>query len=80
MGIVKSTNNMVRAKFRVDARTETQGGGLVVLSPVTATNEENEKFFEMTPYGKLEMGTINEEALKQFVPGKEFYIDFTPVE
>ncbi len=71
---------MVRAKFRVDERAERIGGGVVRMSPVMDGSGENKKFFTYTPYGKIEMGTINEEVLKEFTPGKEFYIDFTPAE
>ena len=70
----------VRAKFKVEERIETTYGGKVILSPVTGGSEENSRFFKMTPYGRFEMGTINEEVLKQFTPGKQFYIDFTEVE
>lgn len=79
-GIVKPNNNMVRAKFRVDEVAQTVNGGKVLLSPVTSGSKENEEFFKWTPYGRIEMGTINPEAIKQFVPGKECYVDFTPVE
>jgi hypothetical protein len=71
---------MVRAKFKVDERAETLAGGKVILSPVTGDSDENKKFFKWTPYGKLKMCTINEEAVKVFTPGREFYVDFTPVE
>jgi hypothetical protein len=70
---------MVRAKFKVDERAENVGGGVVRMSPVTSGSDENKNFFKWTPFGKLEMGTINEEALKEFKPGQEFYVDFTPV-
>jgi len=71
---------MVRAKFKVDERAETTSGGKVTLSPVTSGSEENKNFFRWTPWGKLDMGTINEEAIKEFVPGREFFIDFTPAD
>ncbi len=67
----------VRAKFKVESVTNYQRGGSVKLTPVTAGSAENESFFQHTPYGSIEMGTVNEEALKQFTPGAEFYIDFT---
>ena len=70
---------MVRAKFKVDEVSQTVSGGNVVLSPVTSGSPENEQFFKWTPSGRLEMGTINPDAIKQFEPGKEFYIDFTEV-
>ena len=72
---------MVRAKFKVEA-IESYGsqGGCVSLKPVTFGSEENEKFFNMTPHGSIEMGTLNDKAFKQFEVGKEFYVDFTPAD
>lgn len=55
----------------------------VVMSPVYANNDpnhENTKFWSATPSGRLELGTINPEAWKQFELGKEYYLDFTPAE
>jgi hypothetical protein len=52
--------------------------GTVHLSPVTSGSDENKKFYEATPGGKIELGTVNGEALKQFAIGDEFYVDFTP--
>jgi len=66
---------MIRAKFTVTNVTQTE----VTLLTVTYGSEENEKFFELTPYGSIKMGTINPDAIKQFEVGKEFYVDFTPV-
>ena len=74
----------VRAKFAVQSITTTKAWnspglmGTVRLSPVTSGSEENKKFYEATPGGVIELGTVNEEALKQFVIGDEFYVDFTP--
>jgi hypothetical protein len=71
---------MVRAKFIVQEVAQTVQGGKLKLMPVTGGSPENEQFFKWTPYGQIEIGTINPEAIKQFEPGKEFYVDFTPVE
>jgi hypothetical protein len=71
---------MIRAKFKVDEVANRVEGGRVRLSAVTSGSKENQEFFKWTPSGTMDMGTINAEAIKQFVPGKEFYIDFTPVE
>lgn len=68
----------VRAKFKVDSVTTNEHGGSIKLLPVTHGSEENEKFFKWTPYGQIEIGTVNEDALKQFKPGTEFYVDFSP--
>jgi hypothetical protein len=68
---------MVRAKFRCDEVAKTVSGQTVRMSPVTSNGgEENAKFFKYTPFGKLEMGTINQDIV--FEPGKEYYLDFTP--
>jgi hypothetical protein len=55
----------------------------VVMSPVYGNgdpNHENTKFWNASPAGRLELGTVNPEAWKQFELGKEYYIDFTPAE
>lgn len=67
----------VRAKFKVDSVTNNEHGGSVKLSPVTSGSEENEKFFKWTPWGAIEIGTVNADALQQFKPGAEFFVDFT---
>jgi hypothetical protein len=69
-----------RAKFICDEVSQTINGGKITLSPVTSGSPENENFFKWTPYGKIEIGTINPEVLKQFVPGMQYYVDFTKVE
>ena len=70
----------VRAKFKCESKTLTVNGAQVTLVPVTTGSKENEEFFKYTPYGKLEVGTINADAAKQIEPGKEYYIDISPAE
>lgn len=60
--------------------THDKVGGSIKLTPVTGGSPENEKFFKWTPWGEITIGTISPEAIKQFVPGKQFYVDFTPTE
>lgn len=67
----------VRAKFTVATVTRQVGGGSVVLQPVTSGSPDNEQFYKYTPSGRIELSTVNEAALGQFEPGKQFYIDFT---
>jgi len=73
----------VRAKFVVQSITMQKawcGPGLmgtVTLNPVTSGSDENKAFYASSPGGKIELGTVNEEALKQFNVGDEFYVDFT---
>ena len=70
----------VRCKFRCESKTENENGFRISMRPVTCGSPENADFFKRTPFGQLEMGTINEKAAKQFVPGKEYYIDITEAE
>lgn len=75
----------VRAKFKVISIT-TQANwqkdkghiGTVRLHPVTGDIPENKAFYEATPSGQIEIGTINQQALEHFAIGREFYVDFTP--
>lgn len=71
----------VRAKFRVTAVTRMEGdASRVTLSPVISGSEENKAFYKWTPGGSIALETVNTEAAKQFEPGKEFFVDFTPAE
>jgi hypothetical protein len=70
----------VRAKFQCDSVETVVNGGTVKLHPVTSGSKENEQFFKYTPSGSLVMGIVNLEALKQFEPGKSYYLDFTLAE
>jgi hypothetical protein len=67
----------LRAKFRVNSKTEIDGGFNVELHPVTGGSEENEKFYKDTPYGKLELGLLGEEQAKAFDVGGEYYLDIS---
>lgn len=54
----------------------------IVASPVYGNGDpghENTKFWKATPSGRLELGCVNPDAVKQFVIGEEYYVDFTPV-
>lgn len=75
----------VRAKFKVQSVTMTAHWqkdkghlGTVKLHPVTGDSPENKAFYEATPGGSIDIGTINKEALELFQIGREFYVDFTP--
>lgn len=68
---------VTRAKFKVVETLKREDGNEVTLHPVTCGSPENESFFRWTPYGEIKIGTINEEASKQFEVGKEYYVDFT---
>lgn len=71
----------VRAKFRVVSVTQLEHGlKSARLNPVTSGSPENAEFYKWTPGGQIELSTINEKAAAMFVPGKEFYVDFTPAD
>lgn len=71
---------MIRCKFRCTQKVEKENGFQVAFEPVTTGSNENEAFFKWTPWGKMEFGTINEDAAKQFLVGKEYYIDISLAE
>lgn len=71
------TNTTVRAKFKVDAVTKSADQASVTLSPVFNGSDENKKFFKYTPGGKIEMQIVSHETADTFVPGAEYYVDFT---
>ncbi len=71
---------MVKAKFKCIEKALTVDGAKITLEPVTHGSAENEEFFRYTPYGKIEIGTINLGAAKQFIPGAEYGITFEKVE
>lgn len=67
----------VRAKFVVDKVSVTRYGTEIEMSPVSGNSADNASFFRYTPNGSLKMGIVNPEVADEFVPGKEFYLDFT---
>lgn len=53
----------------------------VKMSPVYANNDpkhENSKYWDATPMGSFEMGTVNADAVAQLKLGDEYYIDISP--
>lgn len=70
-----------RAKFHCHTVSVfAHGGKEVKLSVVyvpTPNGTENHKFTKATPSGEITMRVDNPEASVQFVPGHEYYVDFT---
>ena len=74
---------------RIDPNGKWDGNNLesvemrtIHLSPVYGNGDpahENTKFWNATPAGKIELGTINPEAWAMFRLGEEVYIDFSSV-
>lgn len=45
--------------------------------PVTEGSEENLAFWKYTPSGKLELGTVNRDVVKNLDLGKDYYVYIT---
>lgn len=69
----------IRTKFRVNSVTHNVDGTQVGLHVVTSGSPENDQYFKATPFGTINLGLLSHETGKAFVPGKDFYVDFTPV-
>ena len=67
----------VRAKFICDSVEEQGDGFNAKFSAVMDGSEENESFFDATPWGTLEIGTVRDD---HFESGKEYYLDFVDPE
>jgi hypothetical protein len=52
----------------------------VKLRPVVGNSEENATFYAATPWGEINLGGLKESAGQAFIPGKDYYVDFTPAE
>ncbi len=78
----------VTAKFQIHSSTkvlmhDAEGrkvpGYTIVAHPVYTGSEENKRFFESTPSGKLELGIINKLAADQLQPGSYILITMEEV-
>lgn len=63
-------------KVRCKVVVNENDSGKLRMHTVYPGQEENDKFFEATPHGEIELGILNEAASAFFVPGKEYYVDF----
>ena len=69
-----------RAKFQCHSVTKTLWGKDQFVfgakfHVVYGDSVENKAFFAATPSGEITIMTVRED---QFVPGQEYYVDFTP--
>lgn len=72
---------MPTTRLKVICRSNTPSdydGHNITLEPVTCGSEENESFWKWTPSGRLDFGTINDQAAAMFKVGKEYYVDIRP--
>lgn len=69
------------AKFRLVKIEKNENAGKEIanltFSGVYGTSEENKKFFEWTPYGTLQIGTVNNQVLQSVVAQGEYYVIIT---
>lgn len=79
--------NTTRALFQVNDVLERRVNGettsqIVRLNPSYSPDpaDTNHAFWQATPTGSLEMQINNPAVFGFFVPGKKYYLDFTPVE
>lgn len=76
---------MVRAKFTVSrvehvSYSPTYSQDKVVLTPQYDPDQpEDQRFCKATPCGEMWMQVDNPAALAELIPGRTFYVDFTPV-
>lgn len=80
---------VVRAKMRVTRKTaSTENSSYGPPAPVARETVElqpvagpgNEEWSKWTPSGKVEMQITNVDALAKFEVGKDYFVDFTPVD
>ena len=76
-----------RAKMKCSfVRTSDYGAGLTQYKIVRFDAQydqsipEDQRFQKATPTGHIEMQIDNPAALEQLIPGKYYYVDFSPVE
>jgi hypothetical protein len=75
---IEGRKPMVRCKFWCNENAKMEGEGFrITFHAVTNGNEENRRFFKYTPTGLLQFQTINEEAAKQIIEGKSYYVDIS---
>ena len=71
---------MIRAKFECESVTLNKSGGSIELNPVSSGSPENEKFYKYTPGGQLRLEVVSLEIANTFKPGKEYYLDISPID
>ncbi|MEH2169330.1 MAG: hypothetical protein V7K41_29950 [Nostoc sp.] len=72
----------MRCKFEVTSLTRYAGipSVKVELHPAMGQDEEDRKFWKITPTGKIELMIDDSNNVNYFEVGKEYYLDFSEVE
>jgi hypothetical protein len=66
----------VRAKFRLASVLDQGFTKTLNFNAVGDNNKENSQFSKATPWGEIKIVVDNPDAVAQFTPGDEFYVDF----
>ena len=67
----------MKCKFKLIEKKETEAGITLMFIPANSGSPENEQYFKYTPFGQIQIGTINKDYANTFIPGKEYYVEFT---
>jgi hypothetical protein len=71
---------MIRAKMQVQQVVKTLYSETVKLTAVCGGTPEDNSFSKATPCASMEMTIDNPDAQGKLVPGKNYYLDFTPAD
>jgi hypothetical protein len=74
------SGSYTRCKFKCESVSYYESGSSIILKPVIQGSLENQDFYRYTPAGELKLELVRTEATKQFIPGREYYIDITPAD
>lgn len=83
--VTSYTTSLGSQKREVDGVTSFEPVELrtIKFQPVYGNGDpehENTKFWQASPSGSIELGTINPQAWEQFELNAEYYVDFTKAE
>lgn len=67
----------VRAKVRCIEKENGVVRFETVYEPDQNRDDENARFTKATPWGNIELGIDNPDAIEQFEIEKQYYVDFT---
>lgn len=68
----------MRCKFRLDSIEKKEDGtAALTMTAVTNGSINDNLYFTMTPYGRLEIGTVNKKVVDKMKIGTEYYIDIS---
>ncbi len=67
----------VRAKVQCESLDGNKVRFRTVYEGDTSKDTENARFTKATPWGTIDLGIDNPDAIKQFEVGKSYYVDFS---